>query len=390
MTPASSTPADRDPATADGQPTPPQRAALSAGWAGRAGQARRLLALAGLAAAAAAQAGMGVTELPARTADDGPVTVFYPTEAPEQALPRGPVTLVAAEEAPPAPGNGHLVMLSHGSGGGPWVHGDLARRLVAAGYVVAAPWHRADNMRDPSDPGPDSWTLRPGEVSRAIDAVAADPRWAGRLDVEHVGAYGVSAGGHTVLSLAGARWSPARFNRHCQASLRDDFSSCVGLITQLDGGPLDGLRCWLARTVIALRFGADERLRADADPRIAAVVAAVPSAADFEAGSLAAMAVPVALLTAGQDRWLVPRFHAERVLAACPACERLADLPDGGHGAYLSPLPPGLGGLLGQLLNDPPGFDRGPLPAIDDRVVAFFERHLRDRAAPSAAGPAVH
>ena len=113
------------------------------------------------------------------------------------------------------------------------------------------------------------------------------------------------------------------------------------------------------------------------DARIAAVAAAVPAAADFDMGTLAAPRVPLALLTAGQDAWLVPRFHSDRVLAAClPRCEHLADLPAAGHGAYLSPLPPGLTGLLGRMLNDPPGFDRAQLPEVDRKIVGFFDRHL--------------
>ena len=48
----------------------------------------------------------------------------------------------------------------------------------------------------------------------------------------------------------------------------------------------------------------------------------------------------------------------------------------GGHGALLSPLPPGLTGLAAALLNDPPGFDRSQLPALDRRIAGFFSRHL--------------
>jgi hypothetical protein len=39
-------------------------------------------------------------------------------------------------------------------------------------------------------------------------------------------------------------------------------------------------------------------------------------------------------------------------------------------------LPPGLTGLVGDLLNDPPGFDRNVLPEVDRRIVAFFSHHL--------------
>ncbi len=287
----------------------------------------------------------------------------------------GPVTVVAPAAGQPA--NGRLVVVSHGSGGNPRVHAQLTQALVAAGYTVAFPEHHADNSRDPSHPGPDSWRRRPAEVSRAIDAVAADPALAARLQLDRVGLFGMSAGGHTALSLAGGAWSPARFRDHCDAHLAEDFQTCVGLITRLTGGPIDGLKQWVARRVIAWRFD-DATPQTHHDPRIAAVAAAVPAAADFDPASLATPRVPLALLTADQDAWLTPRFHAGRILAACqPRCEHLVALPQGGHGAYLAPLPPGLGGLVGDLLNDPPGFDRAQaLPAADRAVVDFFDRHL--------------
>lgn len=322
-----------------------------------------------------AHAALGQTTL-APVGGDGPVTVYYPTDSEEQPVRHGPMTLSLAVGAPPAAGNGRLVVISHGSGGSPWVHADLARALVAAGFVVALPEHHADNYRDPSDPGPDSWKLRPAEVSRAIDAVAANPLFGPGLQLDRVGMYGMSAGGHTALSLAGGLWSPARFRDHCDADLAADFQSCVGLITRLTGGWLDGLRLWGARRVIAHRFS-DGHLYGHTDPRIAAVVAGVPAAADFDPASLAHPVVPLGLVTAGQDHWLIPRFHSERVLAACTACEQVADVPAGGHGALLSPLPPGLDGLLGELLNDPPGFDRRTLAEVDQRIVGFFQRHLQ-------------
>jgi hypothetical protein len=96
--------------------------------------------------------------------------------------------------------------------------------------------------------------------------------------------------------------------------------------------------------------------------------------------------VPLARVTLGLDRWLVPRFHSDRVLRSCAPCERLADLPDAGHGALLSPLPPGLTGLAGEMLNDPIGFDRAVLPAVNQAIVAFFSRHLLPvKTAPAAA-----
>ncbi len=321
-----------------------------------------------------AQAAMGLGAIPA-TDIDGPVTLYYPTEAAAEPVTRGPFTLMVAEQAKPARGNGRLVVISHGSGASPWVQADLARSLVEAGFVVAMPQHYADNYKDGSNPGPNSWAIRPQEVSRAIDAIGRDARFAPLLTLDHVGVYGMSAGGHTALSMAGGRWSAAGYKQHCETNLVDDFQSCVGLITRLTGGLLDGIKKWVALAVIRHRFN-DETMLSHEDPRVAAVVAGVPFAADFDMASLAKPRVPLGLVTAQQDRWLVPRFHSDRVLQACTTCEHLVDLPNAGHGALLSPLPPGLTGLLGDMVNDPPGFERSQMHGVDQKITAFFVQHL--------------
>lgn len=325
------------------------------------------------------RAAVGIAEI-VPSPEHGLVTVFYPTGTEPKTITHGPFVLSMAENGAPARGNGRLVLISHGSGGSPWVHADIASALVDAGFVVALPAHRGDNYRDDGSPGPDSWTIRPAELSKAIDAVAGDPRFSGSIDPKKVGVYGMSAGGHAALSLAGGRWSPASFARYCEGHVAEDFQSCVGLISRLTGGPLDWLRTTIASAVIRLRFR-DDTVRIDHDPRVAAIVAAVPFAADFDPASLERPVVPLGLITAHQDRWLIPRFHGERIVAACRTCEQLVDLREGGHGGLLSPLPPGMTGLIGALLNDPPGFDRPASTAlVDDRTVEFFRRHLLDGA----------
>lgn len=330
----------------------------------------------------ASQAGTGLKEVPGLEGD-GPVTVFYPSSATDQPVQRGPFHMALAPQRAPMRGNGRLVVISHGSGGNPWVHSDLARALVSAGFVVAMPEHSGDNARNPSTPGPESWKRRPAEVSRAIDAVAQDAQLAPLLQLDKVGMYGMSAGGHTALSLAGGRWSPALFKQHCEAHIAEDFSSCVGLITQLRGNFLDGLKKAVALGVIRQRFD-DATWQTHDDPRIHAIVAGVPAAADFDFPSLARPRVPLGLVTAGQDRWLVPRFHSDKVLQACQTCTVVADLPQAGHGMLLSPPPPShvLDRLETELLGDPPDFDRSQMPEVDARIVAFLAQHLLPMPAP--------
>lgn len=327
-----------------------------------------------LAACGEARAAMGMTQIPA-SEELGPVTVYYPSSSPSR--PSGPTAwpLDVAADGVPMRGNGRLVLISHGTGASTWPYADQARALVEAGFVVAAPLHRADNYLDHSD-APGALSRRPAELSRTIDALAADARFAPLLTLDRVGVFGMSAGGHTALTVAGGRWSLAHFRRHCDENLAADFQFCTGTLTQLNGGWLDSVKLWVARTIIGLRF-TDETMQGHEDPRFAAVVAAVPAAAIHDMASLATPRVPLGLVTASQDRWLLPRFHSERVLQACTGCEHLADLPTGGHGAYLSPLPPVFDGVLGEMMNDPPGFDRArELPPVHAKVAAFFVRHL--------------
>jgi predicted dienelactone hydrolase len=329
-------------------------------------------------AASSAAGAVGMVEL-AASADDGPVTVFYPSQAEAAMVQRDGFVLDVAAEGAPAEGNQRLVVISHGSPASPWVYADLVRTLVEAGFIVALPQHKGDNHKDASEPGPPSWKRRPLEVSRAIDVVAADARFRTLFKPDRVGMYGMSAGGHTALTLAGGRWSPAQLLRHCQDHIAEDFHACAGPSFSLNDSPLDGLKRTIVGWVLALRLR-DEAWYAHTDPRITAIVAGVPFAADFDAASLASPRLALGIVTARQDRWLVPRFHGDAILRACTACEHVADLATGGHGALLSPLPPllqaGSGGVW-DLVADPPGFDRAQeVPALNRRIAAFFTAHL--------------
>jgi len=332
--------------------------------------------LAALAAlAAAARAATGLAEI------HGPhgqelVAVFYPTKAEGPAVQRWQFSLPLVEQAPPVRGNGRLVVISHGSPSNPWTNTDLAIALTRAGFIVAAPWHLRDNSSDSADAGPVSWKRRPQEVSAAIDAVLADPRFAPLLAADRIGAYGMSAGGLTMLTLAGGRWSPSVLRAHCLAHLEEDFVTCVGpATTSLNGDSLDRIKLSLARWVIGWKLD-DPTFYGHTDARIAAVVAGVPHAAAFDLATLARPRVPLGLITARKDVWLVPRFHGLAVIQACAGCEWLADLAQAGHGALLSPLPR-REGRIAELVNDPAGFDRATeVPVMNARVVDFFKRHL--------------
>lgn len=67
------------------------------------------------------------------------------------------------------------------------------------------------------DAGSNAWITRPQEVSRLIDALAVNPAWSPLLQLDKVGVHGISAGGATALSLAGAQWRVLDLVQHCLA-----------------------------------------------------------------------------------------------------------------------------------------------------------------------------
>jgi hypothetical protein len=218
----------------------------------------RWLAATGLATALAiapiaARAGMGLAVL-AGTAGDGPVTVFYPTDAAEQPVTRGVFGFTLAVDAPPVRGNGRLVVISHGSGGAPWVHVDLARALVPRALWWPCPSTAPTTTRTTASPALRAGSAAPAEVSRAIDALAASPQFGPLL----------AAGPRGRVWRLGRRPHRAFCGRralvagvvppHCEAHIAEDFSSCVGYITRLRGNWLDGLKKQVALGVLRQRF----------------------------------------------------------------------------------------------------------------------------------------
>jgi predicted dienelactone hydrolase len=269
--------------------------------------------------------------------------------------------------------------------------GTLAGRLARAGFVVAQPQHAGDNFQDTKDAGPTAWARRPLEVSRVIDALAQDPRWAPRLALDKVGVHGSSAGGATALVMAGASWRLLDYVRHCDTHLEADWGTCMGgavtpaaqaarteryrsvrgapefflpaSLKQVHGGPAQG--------------GTDPR----PDPRVAAVSAAVPVASMFTAEALGRIAVPVGLLRLGRDTMVVPALHVDRVTQACRRCRLIVDLPQGAHMDLMSPWPAEVARQVAAA--HPRGaeasgrIDDVQRAAAFDAVAAFHREHLR-------------
>jgi predicted dienelactone hydrolase len=191
------------------------------------GLSRRLVAglfsalLGACAGSASAQVGMQPMQVGAMT-----VTLVYPTTALASRQTLGPFRIDVALGAPALEKRQRLIVISHGSGGSPLANHALAAAFAQAGFVVAQPLHEGNNFQDQRLAGPETFIKRPGEVTQVIDALAKEPRWAVRLALDKVGVHGMSAGGVTGLSLAGAQWRRLDLIRHCQNQAQDDEGFC--------------------------------------------------------------------------------------------------------------------------------------------------------------------
>ena len=318
-----------------------------------------------------------------------PVTLVYPTAEPAKHLVQGRFEIDVAVDAAPTPGQHALIVMSHGTGGSALSDHALAATLARAGFIVAQPQHAGDNFADMSKSGPAAWTTRPREVSAVIDALSASPVWRPLLQLDKVGVHGMSAGGGTALVMAGARWRVLDLARHCDEHGEEDLGFCF------NGAAGPAARAERRANFERVRNVAVSNLPASVtewhggrespdprpDPRVAAVSAAVPLGAIFTPDSLAAIRIPVAIVSAGRDQNLLPEFHSQRVLTACGTCVALDELRGAGHFDLLAPFPADIAQRVGAAQArggfPEPGFDPALRQAAFDKIAAFFDRTLR-------------
>lgn len=313
---------------------------------------------------AAKAGGLGLRMMKAQepvTDTQVPFAVIYPApEAPAEAASQmGPYTVHARMDARAADGKHPLVLLSHGSGGSMFGHIDLAEALARNGYIVAMPEHTGDSYRDQSGWATDRVLLgRAWQASAVISAVLDDPRLAPRVDAEHIGAAGFSAGGYTALLLLGARpdLTGFSFERFC-----DEYPGTPEICD---------------RTPPKRRITIEDP-PPTADARVRAAFAMAPLSLLFDREGLRNVREPVYLYAAAADPILIPDENARRIRPLLPNLVDYRELDGAGHYVFLAPCPPELAQDLPAICTDPPGIDRA---AVHDRIlddaIEFFAEHL--------------
>ena len=335
-------------------------------------------------AALATQAGFRQMTVTASSADDKPAhfALYYPTPDVVRVIPMGsfPQT-VAINGAPQSKVKG-LIVISHGTASTELGFATLALALARNGYLVASVEHVGDTWQDPSmraTPGR-YFAERPRQASRVIDTVLAEPQWRARIanaadGQPLIGALGHSAGGYTVLALAGGKPVLSRLRTHCELEAALDPVLCkLSHSIAIGGASVPANKGDEGDTA---RDGQEEPVQADT--RVRAVMALAPMGVAFSAASLASITVPVAIYAGEKDSFLVPRFHAQWVMQNMRSANATMQIvPNAGHYAFMNTPTMDLPSPDGSVARDPQGFDRAAfLDRLAQESVAFFDRNLR-------------
>jgi predicted dienelactone hydrolase len=308
-----------------------------------------------IASAPAAAAGLSLVTVPADTS--GPeiiVTVWYPSPDKPAPVSFGSIPMMAARDGrfdgPPDGKRLPLIVLSHGAGGSSVVLHHTAERLADAGFVVAAPNHPGDWVRDRSQYHDLSvYVQRPLQVKRAIDHMTGASPLATAIDPDRIGIYGFSRGGYTALVAIGAN---------------PDFSLALPRC--------EGRTDRICQQIRAREYPAEPLTH---DRRIKAAVVADPASIFFTAEALAGITVPVQLWGSETGGDGVDPKTVQALDTQLKAPHTFTKVENGGHFSFLTACPPGL--TEPDFCADAPGFDRAQFhERFNAALIAFFRANL--------------
>lgn len=292
------------------------------------------------------------------------VSLFYPTHSAARALSFGnePFTPVVAFNGKLPDEVKGLILLSHGTGANMMALHPLAQALAQRGYLAAAIQHPCDTWDDRSLVATEAYFAeRPRQVSRVLDALLSHRDWRDKIHPGRIGAAGHSAGGYTVLALAGGVADPRRLVRHCESTSEDTIFCQLGFLKD----DMSSHRCERAQAGFDV---IDERIRA--------VVAMAPLGVVFDPASLKRVTIPVKIYTAQYDTVLVGKYHGQRLRTEMPRAE-FEEVPGAAHFAFMAQPTQPLPSIAGDPAENPPEFDRAAFHArLQSEVADFFERQL--------------
>ena len=284
--------------------------------------------------------------------------IWYPAAGPEQAHSYNFGSGKVAAAAPIEPGKHPVIVLSHGSMGAASNYSWIAEPLARHGYVVLGVSHFGESPVFGQD------TIKPANVSHfgdrtrdinaGLDFLFTKSAYAAQVDPARLGALGHSAGGATVLMLAGVQFLGPDLFAYCGPARATGDKGCLYPVDPAASSPAQA-------PVTSSR-------------PIRALVAIDPAAGPgFTEGSLRSLKTPALVIGSADDDFLPFPAHAGRVASMLGSAE-LVKLDGGeGHFVYVDrcSLPINVMGV--QLCSDRPGVDRD---AVHAKLVPLIEAFL--------------
>jgi predicted dienelactone hydrolase len=276
----------------------------------------------------------------------------------------------AMRNAPISTGRFPLILLSHGAGlaGRAESMSWIATALAKEGFIVAAPTHPGNTGPDRSAAETMKLWLRPSDLSETLDAVVESDAFQVHIDADRIGVLGLSMGGNTALSIAGARLDPELLADYC------------------DTNDLNASLCdWVRSSGVDLHeLNPEVASRDNRDERIGFVMAIDPVPADvFAVGSFAGISVPVALINLGQEAEIPSTAQAANIAKAIPHAN-YAVIEDASHFSMFADCKPGAAEIAVQdrieepICTDGNGYSRHAVHAqLINMIAAAFHRSLK-------------
>ncbi|KAA0700121.1 dienelactone hydrolase [Neorhizobium sp. P12A] len=322
--------------------------------------------------ASGASDNVGVRQISARSEERGTnldVTVWYPAQSGGTSVTLGESPFVtgtsAMRDSPISEGRFPLILLSHGAGLAGYAQAVswIATPLAKAGFVVAAPNHPGNGGPGRSAAETMKLWLRPRDITETLNAVEKDAFFREHIDNDETGILGLSAGGNTVLSIAGARMDPKRLAAYC------------------DTDALNASLCeWVRQSGVDLHtMDLRPASRDNEDKRIRFAMAIDPAPVDiFDFKTFSQISIPVEIVNLAQPGKIPVTADASEIAKAIPNAS-YSTIGDASHFSMFAECKPGASDMAeaekvgDPICSDGGGRTRGEIHAqlIDMTIDAF-------------------
>jgi predicted dienelactone hydrolase len=265
-----------------------------------------------------------------------------------------------------------VLLLSHGSTALSLELMWLGYYFAQRGYIVAAVDHHGNTIAEGVRNMVPQAFLIPGEraldLSAVLDKLLSDPEFGLHIDRGRIFAAGHSAGGSTVVALAGGRFDMAHLQAFCVSPQADNGCEPHDMIAAALARVQD-----LERTDPVVQAAMSRQNRSFADPRIKGVFAMAPAIGEaFTEATVSGIRIPVDIVVGRTDTVTPPATNAERLAKLIKGAKFTVLSGNAGHMVFGSLCTP-LGQRTYEGCRDEAGVDRMAVHSeVAELAYAFF------------------